>query len=125
VNWFKKDENGKFMWPGFGENSRILKWIFERCDETVPAELTPIGYVPKIETLDLEGLDLPRETMEKLLEVDEDLWREETKSIKSFYDTIGDKLPNALKNELIKLKQRLNYDEDEPTKASMDPLKKS
>ena len=125
VNWFKKDENGKFMWPGFGENSRILKWIFERCDETVPAELTPIGYVPKIETLDLEGLDLPRETMEKLLEVDEDLWREETKSIKSFYDTIGDKLPNALKNELIKLKQRLNYDEDEPTRASMDPLKKS
>ncbi|MEF3692742.1 MAG: phosphoenolpyruvate carboxykinase (GTP) [Acholeplasmataceae bacterium] len=125
VNWFKKDENGKFMWPGFGENSRILKWIFERCDETIPAELTPIGYVPKIETLDLEGLDLPRETMEKLLEVDENLWRQETKSIASFYETIGDKLPHALKNELIKLKQRLKYDEDEPTKASMHPLNES
>jgi len=125
VNWFKKDENGKFMWPGFGENSRILKWIFERCDETVPAELTPIGYVPKIETLDLEGLDLPRETMEKLLEVDENLWRQETKSIASFYETIGDKLPHVLKNELIKLKQRLKYNEDEPTKASMHPLNES
>lgn len=125
VNWFKKDENGKFMWPGFGENSRILKWIFERCDETVPADLTPIGYVPNIDTLDLNGLNLKRETMEKLLEVDEDLWRQETKSIDAFYQTIGDKLPDALRNELTKLKQRLNYDEDEPTKTSLDPLKRT
>ncbi|MFA6692844.1 MAG: phosphoenolpyruvate carboxykinase (GTP), partial [Acholeplasmataceae bacterium] len=124
VNWFKKDEQGKFMWPGFGENSRILKWIFERCDETIPAQMTPIGYVPDIDTLDLSGLDISRETMEKLLEVDEDLWRQETKSIASFYDSIGDKLPHTLRNELIKLKQRLNYDEDEPTKASMEPLQK-
>ena len=124
VNWFKKDEQGKFMWPGFGENSRILKWIFERCDETIPAQMTPIGYVPDIDTLDLSGLDISRETMEKLLEVDEDLWRQETKSIASFYDSIGDKLPHTLRNELIKLKQRLNYDEDEPTKASMESLQK-
>ena len=112
------------MWPGFGENSRILKWIFERCDETIPSQMTPIGYVPDIDTLDLSGLDISRETMEKLLEVDEDLWRQETKSIASFYDSIGDKLPHTLRNELIKLKQRLNYDEDEPTKASMEPLQK-
>jgi phosphoenolpyruvate carboxykinase (GTP) len=124
VNWFKKDDNGHFMWPGFGENSRILKWIFERCDETIPADMTPIGYVPNIDTLDLNGLDLSRDTMEKLLEVDENLWRQETKSIASFYETIGDKLPHELKNELTKLKQRLNYDEDEPTKASLDPLMK-
>lgn len=109
VNWFRKDDDGNFLWPGFGENSRVLKWIFERCDESVSADLTPIGYVPSKDSIDLSGLDMSSKTMDELLSIDIDGWLHEVESIKEYYHTIGTKLPKALELELEKLDQRLKY----------------
>jgi phosphoenolpyruvate carboxykinase (GTP) len=109
VNWFLKDEHGDFLWPGFGHNSRVLKWIFQRCDHAIGANLTPIGYVPNPEDIDITGTRLRPESMEKLTRVDIDAWLNEVESIKAFYQTIGDKLPVDLANELEKLEKRLHY----------------
>jgi len=109
VNWFQKDGVGDFAWPGFGHNSRVLKWIVERCDHTVGANLTPIGYVPKIEDLDVRGVPLKPGALEQLTKVDLELWIQEADSIRAFYRTIGEKLPHELDNELHKLEKRLSY----------------
>jgi len=110
VNWFRKDDEGHYLWPGFGHNSRVLKWIFERCDGVAPANLTPIGYLPTEDAIDIRGLPMKHDALEQLLDVDCNLWLEEVESIRQFYETIGDKLPNKLVDELEKLKQRLEYE---------------
>ena len=107
VNWFRKDEEGKFLWPGFGENSRVLKWIFERCDHEGKAVETPIGYVPSYDALDLTNLKISKEAILQLTEVNKDEWLEEIKSIRNYYKTFEDKCPTDLINELDMLEKRL------------------
>jgi phosphoenolpyruvate carboxykinase (GTP) len=107
VNWFRKDENGHWLWPGFGENSRVLKWIFERISGEGKAVKTPIGYMPSPDAIDADGLDISEENMEKLLEVNRDEWLKEVESIKEYYKIYGDKLPKELEKQLIDLENRL------------------
>jgi phosphoenolpyruvate carboxykinase (GTP) len=107
VNWFLKDGNGKFIWPGFGENSRVLEWVFQRCNGEGEAVETPIGLLPTREALPTDGLDLPGEAWERLLKVDVDEWRAEIPSIEEHYSEIGDRLPQALRDELTTLEKRL------------------
>ena len=107
VNWFRVDDEGHFIWPGFGDNMRVLMWMLARCKGEVDAVETPIGYVPKAEDINIEGLDIDRETLKGLLEVDKDLWTTETEGIEEFYKKFGDKLPAELKNQLEGLKARL------------------
>ncbi|MCP3672696.1 MAG: phosphoenolpyruvate carboxykinase (GTP) [Gammaproteobacteria bacterium] len=108
VNWFRKDKDGSFMWPGFGENSRVLKWIIERCAGTASAVETPIGLLPETGALDTDGLDLDQAVMDKLCEVDVAAWRSEISSIKEHYAKFGEKIPQALWDEVAALEQRLN-----------------
>jgi phosphoenolpyruvate carboxykinase (GTP) len=107
VNWFRTDESGRFLWPGFGENLRVLKWIIERVNGRGDAEETPIGYVPTPEALDLEGLALSKETVRKLLRVDADEWHQEAGAIADFFRTFGDRLPEELWREHRQLLRRL------------------
>jgi phosphoenolpyruvate carboxykinase (GTP) len=107
VNWFRKDSNGKFVWPGFGENSRVLKWIVERLAGKADARETAIGNVPSRNSLDLDGLELTDDQIELLLTVDNEAWREEAEQIKPHYERFGDHLPQALWDELDKLNKRL------------------
>jgi len=107
VNWFRKDANGKFVWPGFGENSRVLKWIVERLAGKAEATETPIGNVPTRDALDLDGLDLTDEQIATLLTVDTEAWREEAAQITPHYERFGDHLPKPLWDELTKLQERL------------------
>jgi phosphoenolpyruvate carboxykinase (GTP) len=107
VNWFRKSPEGKFLWPGFAENSRVLKWIFERCNGSAEAVDTPIGKVPTADALDTDGLDVAQADLEELLKVDTKGWKEELPSIKEHYATFGDKLPAGLKEELADLEKRL------------------
>ncbi len=108
VNWFRKDAEGNWLWPGFGENSRVLKWICERIDGTADAIETPIGYVPTPEALDLDGLDIPETDVEALLSVDPDAWRAELPDIRDFYAGFGNRLPAELLTELNALEERLS-----------------
>ncbi len=107
VNWFRRDQDGKFIWPGFGENGRVLKWIVERLDGQAAAAESPIGRIPTVESLDVEGLDLTRDQLEECLRVDEDEWRAEVPAITEWFDTFGEKLPTLLWAELDGLKTRL------------------
>jgi phosphoenolpyruvate carboxykinase (GTP) len=107
VNWFRKDATGKFLWPGYGENSRVLAWIFQRCDGQAEAVESPIGRLPKPEALDMKGLDIPAANLQELLRVDVDGWKAEIPSIREHYKKFGDKLPEALKEELEKMEKRL------------------
>ena len=107
VNWFRKDEKGKFLWPGYGENSRVLKWIFERCNGTANAVDTPIGRLPRPEDLDVGGLDIPAANLSKLLNVDVEGWLGEIPLIHQFFDQFGERLPKALRDEVNRLEQRL------------------
>jgi phosphoenolpyruvate carboxykinase (GTP) len=107
VNWFRRDDDGAFLWPGFGENSRVLKWVAERIDGTADAVETPVGYVPTPDSLDLEGLDLSRSDVEKALAVDADEWRAELPLIEAWFDKLGDNVPAALRTELDSLRARL------------------
>jgi phosphoenolpyruvate carboxykinase (GTP) len=104
VNWFRKDENGKWLWPGFGDNIRVLKWIFERCDGIAKAVKTQIGYIPEPDSIDLNGLE--GINISSLLSVDKDLWIEEIKLIKEHYAIFSDRLPSELKNQLDTLEDR-------------------
>jgi phosphoenolpyruvate carboxykinase (GTP) len=108
VNWFRRDSNGRFLWPGFGENSRVLKWAIERIEGTATAVDTPIGYVPTPEALDLGGLDIAVRDVEAALAVDAQEWKAELPLIEEWFTTIGDKLPTALRDELEELHQRLD-----------------
>jgi len=107
VNWFRQDERGKFLWPGYGENSRVLKWIFERCDEKVGARDTAIGRVPEPADLDTRGLDLPAANLAKLLNVDVEGWLAEVPLIKEHFAQFGSHLPEAMNRELEGLAKRL------------------
>ena len=107
VNWFRQDENGKFLWPGYGENSRVLKWIFERCDGTARAVDTPIGRLPGLADLDTQGLSLSQASLEKLLNVDKEGWRAEVPLINNHFEKFGSRLPDGLRQEVIELQNRL------------------
>lgn len=108
VNWFRTDSEGHFIWPGFGDNMRVLDWILKRCEETVDADETAIGYVPKPEDINLEGCSVDKETLKGLLNVDTETWKKEAEGIKEFYKKFGDKLPKELEEELEALESRLN-----------------
>ncbi len=107
VNWFRTDEEGKFIWPGFGDNLRVLEWILKRCEDKVDAIETPIGYVPKAEDINIEGLDIDVDTVKGLLDVDKATWKTEVEGIEEFYAQFGTKLPKELRKELDTLKAKL------------------
>jgi phosphoenolpyruvate carboxykinase (GTP) len=107
VNWFRKDENGKFVWPGFGENSRVLKWIAERLDGKADARPTPIGNLPTPASLDTSGLSLTDKHLELLLSVDAEVWKEEASLIPAFYEKFGDRMPQGLWDQYDALVERL------------------
>ena len=107
VNWFKKDSRGNFMWPGFRDNSRVIKWMVDRIKGRAPARKTPVGLMPNLSDLDLKGLDISQETMEKLFEVDSTEWGQEVAEIEAFYDQFGERLPAALRRRLAELKASL------------------
>jgi len=107
VNWFRKSPDGKFLWPGFGENSRVLKWMCERIEGSVGARETPIGLLPKDGALDLTGLDVSPENMEELLRVDIEAWRSEIPSLEEHFSQFGERLPEGMKRQLEDLKKRL------------------
>ena len=107
VNWFRTDDEGHFIWPGFGDNMRVLMWILARCDGKVGAVETPIGFVPNVDDIELEGLDITKETLRDLLSVDNELWLEDCKGIHEFYKQVGDRVPAELYEELAALEARL------------------
>ena len=107
VNWFRTDDDGKFIWPGYGDNMRVLMWILGRCDGSAEAVETPIGYEPRPCDIEREGLDLSEKTVAELLSVDKELWRQEADGISEFYKKFGDKLPKELSEELETLKKNL------------------
>ncbi len=108
VNWFRTDDEGHFIWPGFGDNMRVLMWILARCEGKADAVETPIGYEPKAEDINIEGLDIDLDTVKGLLDVDKALWKEDAAGIEEFYQKFGDKLPKELKAELETLKKNLD-----------------
>ena len=107
VNWFRTDDEGNFIWPGFGDNMRVLNWIIDRCEGEVDAKETAIGYVPYADDIDLTDLDFDRATLESILEVDKDIWTKEAEEIEEHYKKFGDKLPCALREQLENLKNNL------------------
>ncbi|GAC67212.1 phosphoenolpyruvate carboxykinase (GTP) [Gordonia soli] len=108
VNWFRRGDDKRFLWPGFGENSRVLKWIVGRIEGEIEGQQTPVGVVAKPEELDLTGLDVPEQDLAEALAVNADEWREEIPSIEELFEFVGDKLPTGLRDELDALKQRLS-----------------
>ena len=108
VNWFRTDDEGNFIWPGFGDNLRVLEWIMKRCYDEVDAAETPIGYVPKPGDINLEGIDVTPEVLADLVSVDKEIWKGEAARIEEFYAKFGDKLPKKLAEELDILKEKLN-----------------
>ncbi len=108
VNWFRTDDEGNFIWPGFGDNLRVLDWILARCEDKVDANLTAIGYVPKPEDINIEGLDnVDLDTIKELVSVDKEAWLADIDNIKEFYDLVGDRVPSELREELAALEARL------------------
>ena len=109
VNWFRTDDNGNFIWPGFGDNMRVLLWILDRCEGKVGANITPIGYVPNAEDINIEGLEgVDLDTIKSLLEVDVESWLADIENIKEFYAQVGARVPTAMYDELAALEARLN-----------------
>ncbi len=107
VNWFRTDDEGNFIWPGFGDNMRVLNWIIDRCEGKADATETAIGYVPKPEDIDLTDLDMDRDTLESILKVDKDVWTKEAEEIEEHYKKFGDRLPDELREQLENLKANL------------------
>jgi phosphoenolpyruvate carboxykinase (GTP) len=107
VNWFRRDASGKFLWPGFGDNLRVLRWIIDRCEAKVDAVETPIGFLPKPGDIDLQGLDVSKSTLEQLLAVDPEQWRKEMASIGEYFGEFGERLPAELKDEHQKVVRAL------------------
>ncbi len=108
VNWFRTDDEGHFIWPGFGDNMRVLDWMLKRIAGEVDAEETAIGYVPKAEDINIEGLDMSVDTVKGLLAIDKENWKKEVEGIKEFYAKFGDKLPKELAKQAEELESRLN-----------------
>lgn len=107
VNWFRTDDDGNFLWPGYGDNARVLNWIIDRCEGKADAVETAIGYVPKPEDIDLTDLDMDIETLKSILKVDKDVWEKEAAEIEEHYKKFGDKLPAQLREQLETLKKNL------------------
>ena len=107
VNWFRTDESGNYIWPGFGDNLRVIDWILRRCDGTVDAQETPIGYMPYPRDIDLTGTDVTVEQLASILDVDKIGWYYEADDIAHFYSKFGDKLPVKLAKQLRTLKKNL------------------
>jgi phosphoenolpyruvate carboxykinase (GTP) len=107
VNWFRRDASGNFLWPGYGENLRVLRWIVDRVRGGGAAVETPIGHLPTPEAVDLEGLSLPDGTMDQLLSVDREAWKDETRNLKEFFAKFGTRLPAAIAAEAESLAARL------------------
>jgi phosphoenolpyruvate carboxykinase (GTP) len=107
VNWFRKGEDGSFLWPGFGDNSRVLKWIVERLDGTAGAEDTPIGRVPTADAIDVSGLDVDAATVAELVTVDPTSWRAELPQLEDHYRHLGERVPSRLQEQLESLEKRL------------------
>ncbi|MBQ7591634.1 MAG: phosphoenolpyruvate carboxykinase (GTP) [Clostridia bacterium] len=107
VNWFRTDSEGNFIWPGFGDNLRVLEWILKRCAGEVDADLSPIGYLPKPEDINIDGLDITADTVKDLLSVDREAWLEDVVNIRDFYAFVGDSVPAELHKELNQLEARL------------------
>ena len=108
VNWFRTDDEGHFIWPGFGDNMRVLDWILARCEDKVDARETAIGYVPYAKDINVDGLDIDINTIEGLLSVDKASWLEDVENIKSFYAQVGERVPQIMYDELSALESRLN-----------------
>ena len=107
VNWFRKDENGNFIWPGFGENIRVLKWIFDRTDNSNNALKSEIGYLPDKGAIDISGLDISENDIDMLFSIQKDKWKAEVEEIEKYFKIFGDKLPQGLRKELNDLEERL------------------
>ncbi len=107
VNWFRKDDNDNFMWPGFGDNMRVLLWILDRCAGKVGADECAIGYIPKASDIDITDLDMTTSDVEALLSIDKDVWLEDVQNIKEYFAQFGDKLPKAMADELANLEANL------------------
>ncbi len=108
VNWFRTDDEGHFIWPGFGDNMRVLMWILNRCNGKVDAVETPIGYVPKAEDIELDGLDITLDTVRDLLSIDKEAWKADAANIREFYALVGERVPDTLYKELEALEKRLD-----------------
>ena len=106
VNWFRTDENGNFIWPGFGDNLRVIEWILKRCENEVPANDSKIGYLPFPSDINISGLSLSKETLEGLIEIDDELWKDEIVQIEELYSKFEGNLPSELLEELKNLKDR-------------------
>jgi phosphoenolpyruvate carboxykinase (GTP) len=107
VNWFRQDKDNNFMWPGFGDNLRVLSWIFDRCEGTVGAQATPIGNLPRVEDMNTSGLEIQPETLRELLSINPSAWRAEAKQIGEYLEEFGTRTPLKLKEELADVQQRL------------------
>jgi phosphoenolpyruvate carboxykinase (GTP) len=108
VNWFRQDKDGNFLWPGFGENLRVLRWIIDRCDDRVGAKETPIGFLPNPEDIDVTGLDVAPDTMEALLSFDAEQWQTEMQSVGKYLDEFGERLPDELRQEHQRIMEAVN-----------------
>ncbi|MCF7851962.1 MAG: phosphoenolpyruvate carboxykinase (GTP) [Simkaniaceae bacterium] len=107
VNWFRQNEKGEYLWPGFGENSRMIKWIFERCDQKCGAQETAIGYLPHLKDIDIEGLNMSCDTLEELLYLDPHLWKKEIQELQDYFKIFDPKFPKQLSQYLVKLLQKI------------------
>jgi phosphoenolpyruvate carboxykinase (GTP) len=107
VNWFRKSQDGRWLWPGFGENSRVLKWMCERIEGKAKAIKTPIGLLPTVDSLDLKGLKIDEQDIKALLHVDLDAWKAEIPDIEKHFARFGDRLPERLKKQFEDLQERL------------------
>jgi phosphoenolpyruvate carboxykinase (GTP) len=107
VNWFRKTPDGKWLWPGYGDNSRVLKWVFERVSGEAKAQETPIGFMPTVDAIDRAGLKVSESDMTELLKVNKDEWKNEVKGIREYYQKFGNRLPDELSKELAELEKRL------------------
>ncbi len=108
VNWFRQDADGNFMWPGFGENLRVLSWIIDRCEGRAQGTETAIGFLPREQELNRDGLSLDEATLQTLLSVDANAWRAEVQAVSDYLDEYGDRVPQQLRAELDGIKQRLD-----------------
>ena len=109
VNWFRQNQNGRYLWPGFGENLRVVEWILARCRGEVEAVTTPVGYIPLKSSLDLTGLDIPDDDIKALLEVDRSAWLEGLADQRKFFEQFGDRLPREMHTEMDALEYRLKH----------------
>ncbi|MGZ4618300.1 MAG: phosphoenolpyruvate carboxykinase domain-containing protein, partial [Frankiaceae bacterium] len=107
VNWFRKDENGRWLWPGFGDNMRVLKWVVERVQGKAEAVSTPIGWLPDKKSIDVTGTKVTEADLVELLEVDPELWKTEADRLEKHWEQFGDRVPEPLRDQLAQLRDRL------------------